>query len=680
MLETLKVEPNHSTGREALTKNFISIDVNVKDPSIAASNQSWRSTGWTPLAYPAAALFQESPKSKLRIDSNKQNASPIVDTGVESLNLNPYFPLHKDVLLAAAREMLILDTSINPSSLEVNRKNNDLDSKNADDSVGVTASGTAIVPEDSVEILRQNDSTNKKTISDEKKRKKKRKQPESRADVSFADYLNGLIRHKRSKRRSNVENVGDDTQHIHMGQDENAMTEFSDTKKDPLLVQLSGEELAERLLRDFDSRVHSMDETLVEANRIENDSFRSVNDIDEGENDTEQQRVRKVSDVDDSSICGSTTSSPSSNFSISPHLAVACSTSFGVTHVKDRFLPASEEQLLLPHKNNLDQLLSVSILVETQLRQVALQMVHQFTRNLSANALREFMGYKSPSIKQERIVQLISDFLFDVSHAMFAWDKTDKDLFPGALTNALDIKRRSKVCEELFDSRALKKIGGFKPSSLLYHAVSIKYLRADRLSWASIAKKDYGKKMFRHHKSVTVKMQVGQLRRGHRVRKSRSVFLPLSEEVSVSGTRSRSSSIASCEESDIKESIGNSINLDSTLESTLVSQGTSPVNPGITKVTLTREKGKNWGILLAKEGTVCVVMRVPAGTKCLSDKGKYCLEKGDLLLSIRNEKNDIVTPPSGYEPSSSTWFTDAVDLFKRSTTLHLEIRRVSYIS
>jgi len=671
MLTTLKVESNHFPVRESVTKNSFSTDVNVNDPSLCANQTSWRSTGWTPLAYPAAALFQESKSNQHCSDSKKTDISS-AKIMTESLGLNPYFPLHKDVLLAAAREMLILDGSIDPSSLEVNRRIKDCKPKNKDGSVEI---GTLIVPEDSVETLKQDDSSHRNTISDEKKRKRKRKQSESRIDLSFAEFLYEQLVHKRSKRRRNDENLGDDSQ------DEHAMTESHESKNDPFLVQLSGEELSEHLLRDFNSRLHDIDESSVEANCVENDGSRSLNDIDEqgDENDLEQQRIRKISDVDDSSICGSTMMlSPHSNFSISPHLAVACSTNFGVTHFKDRFLPASEEQLLLPHKNNLDKLLSVSILVETQLRQVAFQMIQHFTRNINANALREFMGYKSPSIKKERIVQLISDFLFDVSHAMFAWDKTDKDLFPGVQIKALDTVRCNKVCDELFDSRALKKIGGFKPSSLLYHAVSMKYLRTDGLSWASISKMDYGKKMLRHHKSGAVKMQVGQLRRGHRVRKSRSIFLPLSEEVSVTGTRSRSSSIASNEENEIKEVIANNtFNLGSTLESALVSHAAS-VNTGITKVTLTREKRKNWGILLAKEGTVCVVMRVPNRTECLLSKsnGKLCLEKGDLILSIRNEKHESVTPPSGYEPSSSTWFTDAVDIFKRSTTLHLEIRRV----
>ena len=46
---------------------------------------------------------------------------------------------------------------------------------------------------------------------------------------------------------------------------------------------------------------------------------------------------------------------------------------------------------------------------------------------ISEKALREFLGYKSPTAKSERVLELISDFLFDVSHAMvsivyFYWE------------------------------------------------------------------------------------------------------------------------------------------------------------------------------------------------------------------------------------------------------------------
>ena len=76
------------------------------------------------------------------------------------------------------------------------------------------------------------------------------------------------------------------------------------------------------------------------------------------------------------------------------------------------------EALLLHLKQELPLLLDLSIMVEAQLRQIALQMVRALGGYFSEKALREFIGYKSPTAKHERVLELISDFLFDVSHAM----------------------------------------------------------------------------------------------------------------------------------------------------------------------------------------------------------------------------------------------------------------------
>ncbi len=57
--------------------------------------------------------------------------------------------------------------------------------------------------------------------------------------------------------------------------------------------------------------------------------------------------------------------------------------------------------------------------MEVHLRQVALAMTkNSFMKYIGEKSLREFLGYKSPTQKKDRVVGLISDFMFDVSHAM----------------------------------------------------------------------------------------------------------------------------------------------------------------------------------------------------------------------------------------------------------------------
>jgi hypothetical protein len=65
-------------------------------------------------------------------------------------------------------------------------------------------------------------------------------------------------------------------------------------------------------------------------------------------------------------------------------------------------------------------------------------------------------------------------------------------------------------------------------------------------------------------------------------------------------------------------------------------------------------------------------MRVPDGNETN-------LRRGDLIMSIRNECDDCVNTPTLNHSSdiSPEWFSEAVDIFKRSNTLHLDVRRVS---
>lgn len=57
------------------------------------------------------------------------------------------------------------------------------------------------------------------------------------------------------------------------------------------------------------------------------------------------------------------------------------------------------------------------------------------------------------------------------------------------------------------------------------------------------------------------------------------------------------------------------------------------------------------------------------------------LKEGDLITSIRNEINEtiLISPSNMYnqqKSSASNWFKEAIDLFKRSTILHLEVQRI----
>jgi len=341
-----------------------------------------------------------------------------------------------------------------------------------------------------------------------------------------------------------------------------------------------------------------------------------------------------------------------------------------------------EEAMLLDleRTGGLPKLLDLSIIMETQLRQNALAMTKQLSRFIDDRALGEFLGYGYKSLlpmrKKDRVVELISDFMFDVSHAMFAWEQTENDIYgyENHSKRSNDSKNDDDICKALFDSRALRKIGGFEPTSLLHHALSIKRLRRMGESWASFVSTTTGKKMFAQHHNVRVKVHVAQMRRDKRMKKNIAMcssFPPVPTtklEDNEKTSRSRSCSLSSEDSTETK------VLLNPVSDTTTIRSCVTPIIPSLIPITITRVVGKSWGILLAREGSMCVVMRVPP-------HNENQLQRGDLIVSLRNEKNECVNTPTCSHPESAdihvspAWFKQAVGIFKESNTLHLEVRR-----
>ena len=63
---------------------------------------------WVPLSYPAAAIFASS---KCGSDGAEQNSASRI--------ANLFFPLHRDVLIATIRELLIIDGKIDHRTMEI---------------------------------------------------------------------------------------------------------------------------------------------------------------------------------------------------------------------------------------------------------------------------------------------------------------------------------------------------------------------------------------------------------------------------------------------------------------------------------------------------------------------------------------------------------------------------------
>ena len=341
-------------------------------------------------------------------------------------------------------------------------------------------------------------------------------------------------------------------------------------------------------------------------------------------------------------------------------------------------------------------MLQTSISSEAILREKALQVVTLLVQPFSDDALRLFMGYKAHGVARNRIICMMAGFLFDASHALFAWDQTEQEM---ADTDS-DIMKRGEefsldeyIQKTLFDSRALNKVGGFHPSSLLPHAISIGRLRRRNISWTKFSATAQGKKMLRHHvRGESEILTVGKRRRGQRLRQrhwlTTSLLWNSNEQTTIdevtdegescvaaptasTGTteqRSRSCSFASSTDAGENNNYFMEQSLSSQRQAKLLAE-----MPNAVRLTLGRNTGESWGVGLVRESVMCVVGKV--GT---SAGQPTKLECGDLILHIENERGEEASAPTcaWVAGDDQDWYRDMVNLFKTSDELHLIVQRV----
>ena len=95
-------------------------------------------------------------------------------------------------------------------------------------------------------------------------------------------------------------------------------------------------------------------------------------------------------------------------------------------------------------------------------------------------------------------------------------------------------------------------------------------------------------------------------------------------------------------------------------------------------ITLVRGRTKQpWGIQIVECGEGCMVRKVSDNIKDLTVRGMNLgmLQKDDIILSITNESNRSVETPQVSEFSSPVWFSDVVEMFNCSHTLHMKVLR-----
>jgi hypothetical protein len=320
--------------------------------------------------------------------------------------------------------------------------------------------------------------------------------------------------------------------------------------------------------------------------------------------------------------------------------------------------------------SDLPELLQASTETESRLRQVAFSQCVELVVSFDDQSLCRMVGYEVSSIKRERAIDNLANHLFEVSHALFAWENTDSEICQTQL-GLSSCQREELIKETLFDSRSMECLGGWESSSLLRQSLTVK--SGGNTSWERWAQTRAGQDVIQHHQSSEATLRAGRLRRPVRepatqIGKTCGSDAFFTTSFSNTGQRWWFSSVTSLASPAVSK-LG--------LEGHLKKRESLDFFASTTTVLLHRPPGASWGVVLSREGNMCVVARTGAATK-------DTLRSGDVILRVENEAGAHAQAPASWclplPPTSSaakTTFREMVDLFKNSQRLSVQVQRVA---
>ena len=462
---------------------------------------------WAPLSYPSAAIFSPAGRPD---DARHESMSRMAD---------PFFPLHRDVLLAAMRELLLISGKIDHRTMEVI-------------SCVEVNSGDAIP-------------TNLSTKSNLKRKGGDTDSPQDGKDGEdeFSSFK------KPRTQDSSVESLP--ILHINEEAKQEEKSKEKDSSSHPHVVPIPIDQME---LRDsFDYTKFKSSEELVDyalkqaalelakSKRSEEDEPRGKKPQSNEKEELPMKAQRKVSDADsiEESLgsCSNDEFPPCIISLVRSNIMILEKTQSGskLSKLSPQSGPGygkskSEESLDTDHailcflrnprlqreqqhekeKKSLfvlPRLLETTIEDECDLRARAYHMVtsliNTFPKDDMDIPIRAFLGYRSTKLtSRSRMLEVIADVLFDVSHAMYAWVHTEEDMMRQDKISMNKTKYGRfdrQVKASLFDDRALKRIGGFEPSALLPLAIGIRRCRQAGRSWKDYAFTKQGKKALSIH-------------------------------------------------------------------------------------------------------------------------------------------------------------------------------------
>eukprot|EP00956_Cyclotella_meneghiniana_P012913 scaffold18445_cov71-Cyclotella_meneghiniana.AAC.7 len=449
------------------------------------SKPSNTKSGWAPLSYPSSSIF-----------SSTHGSATFQNIKCER-RANPYFPLHHDVLHAALRELLLLDGTIDAETLMISDTVKCVDGqcKNTKSTMG-SVDGNIVPPDDgnnrlslgqfisseqmveamickAISIDKRCDDVQERAILD---------------DDNYDDDKEISMCESSPMLCSNVSNRdGRNTQSKRKVSDVDEPYKFDHAKRT-------------RLDNSFPPHIIQ----LVQSNIL------VLNKTSINSSDKQSNRERASQSLSNEITIHHSYSTDSIVTKIEEFLR---SPQMQKHHTHEQQFSSSSSIIIKP-MFALPRLLKASINNETQMREIAHTMAFSILDDYTLDSpLRIFLGYKSnKSVDRSKLVSIFADILFDVSHAMYAWVQTEKEMSNTArhaggqnITSksqgnrvqipiaSQNVDVESIIKDSLFDERALKQIGGFEPYSLLPLALGVRHCRQYGVSWEEYAQTAEGR-------------------------------------------------------------------------------------------------------------------------------------------------------------------------------------------
>jgi len=471
---------------------------------MSTSNNNSSSTttnGWAPICYPSAAIFASNNSA-----ANEGEGSTTTSNGAchGLRTADPFFPLHRDVLLAAMRELLVIDGRIDARTMKVvvpmeeeeeETCNMSLNERTEKKRARSASAETNEAAGGALPTLSDDDDEEAEAGAPSSLSKKQRMQNSS-VD-SMVDLQKQLLQKPAASTQPHVVPIT-----------EKVSFDYSQFESADKLVEYVVNRATSSLEFAKAASFPSCIVSLVRSNIMILQTFSSgaPNSL------TKLQNCLPTSLLTDreKNIFHSALSSQMTMAELLPRGTENFEkTNDTIVEFLHRPQLHRQRQQGLQNKSLLvlPQLLEASVTDESYLREFAHNMIVSMIDSIPGNdfevPLRVFLGYKSTKTpSRERLLDMICGLLFDVSHAMHAWVHTEKDMMrklqvSKQAMNSKDMDEHIK--NALFDHRAIKNIGGFDDSSLLPLALGVHRCRQKKITWTEYAAVAEGKNAFSLH-------------------------------------------------------------------------------------------------------------------------------------------------------------------------------------